>query len=119
MNCYAGKALASSGRLILVAAIALLFCGCANYYQHHYSFNKEFENGDLKNALQTLEKNVREGEGKNKFIYFANQGLLNSILGNYDASNAAFEKAFIFGEDFRINYANEAMSYLTNPNFSH
>lgn len=119
MNCHAGKALASSGRLILVAAIALLFCGCANYYQHHYSFNKEFENGDLKNALQTLEKNVREGEGKNKFIYFANQGLLNSILGNYDASNAAFEQAFIFGEDFRINYANEAISYLTNPNFSH
>lgn len=119
MNCLFGKGIPFLRRLFLFGAITLLLTGCANYYQHHYSFNKEFENGDLKNALQTLEKNARESEGKNRFIYFANNGLLNSILGNYEASNDAFEKAFIFGEDYRINYANEAISYLTNPNFSH
>jgi hypothetical protein len=108
-----------NARIGVSAILIFLLAGCANYYQHHYSFNKEFENGDLRNALQTLEKNSREGEGKNRFIYFANQGLLNAILGNYDQSNAAFEKAFVFGEDYRINYANEAISYLTNPNFSH
>ncbi len=106
-------------RLTAITFCAVLVSSCANYYQQRYSFNREFENGDLKNALQTLEKNSREGEGKNRFIYFANQGLLNSILGNYEASNAAFEKAFTFGEDYRINYANEAISYLTNPSFSH
>jgi uncharacterized protein len=91
---------------------------CANYYQHHFSFNREFENGDLRNALETLQKNTKEGEGRNRFIYFANAGLLNSILGNYQESNSDFEKAFVFGEDYRVNYANEAISYLTNPNFS-
>ena len=102
-----------------VLALVLFFlAGCANYYQHHWSFNKEFENGDLKNALQTLKENPREGEGKNRFIYFANNGLLNSILGDYEQSNKDFEKAFLFGEDQRINYANEAISYLSNPNFT-
>jgi uncharacterized protein len=103
---------------IAIVLILLVLSSCATYYQHHWSFNREFENGDLKNALQTLEKGSREGEGKNRFIYHANRGLLNSILGNYEESNAAFERAFVFGEDYRINYATEAVSYLTNPGFT-
>jgi uncharacterized protein len=113
------RILPNAAAAVSLASLLFIFSSCANYYQHHYSFNQEFENGDLKNALQTLQNNSKEAEGRNRFIYFANEGLLNSILGNYDASNAAFEKAFIFGEDYRINYANEAISYLTNPNFAH
>jgi uncharacterized protein len=107
-----------SAKQFAILTMFLVMTSCANYYQHHWSFNKEFENGDLNTALHTLKKSSREGEGRNRFIYFANEGLLNSILGNYEESNSAFEKAFLFGEDFRINYANEAVSYLTNPNFS-
>jgi uncharacterized protein len=101
--------------------VVLLFAtaGCATYYQTNWGFNKEFENGDLQQALETLRKNEKEGEGRGKFIYYANNGLLNSILGNYEQSNIEFEKAFTFGEDYRINYANEAVSFLTNPNFSY
>lgn len=102
----------------IIAFAGLCMSSCANYYQNHWSFNREFENGDLNNALHTLRKDSRQAEGKNRFIYFANEGLLNSILGNYEESNEAFEKAFIFGEDYRVNYASEAVSYLTNPNFS-
>jgi uncharacterized protein len=98
--------------------ILLILSSCANYYQHHFSFNKEFENGDLKTALEMLKRSSKESQGKNRFIYFANEGLLNSILGRYEESNAAFERAFVFGEDYRVNYANEAISYLTNPTFS-
>ena len=104
--------------MTVLTVVFVFLSGCANYYQHHWSFNKEFENGDLKNALQTLKENPREGEGKNRFIYFANNGLLNSILGDYEQSNKDLEKAFLFGEDHRINYANEAISYLSNPNFT-
>ena len=98
--------------------LLVVLSSCANYYQHNFSFNREFENGDLKNALTALEKNSREAEGKNRFIHFANEGLLNSVLGNYNASNAAFEKAFTFGEDYRINYGTEFISYLSNPTFT-
>lgn len=95
-----------------------VFISCANYYQQNLDFNKEFEKGDLHQALQSLEKKQREGQGKNRFIYFANNGLLHAILGDYEESNAYFEKAFLFGEDFRVNYFNEAGAYLVNPMFS-
>src|SRR6267154_2426568 len=40
------------------------------------------------------------------------------MMGRYEESNQFFEKAFLFGEVYRINYLNEAASYLTNPNFT-
>ena len=91
---------------------------CASYYQRHYDFNSEFEHGDLKEALETLGRNENESEGKSRFIYFVNKGLLLSVLGGYEESNEYFEKAFLFGEDYRINYVNEAASYMTNPTFT-
>src|SRR5690606_28756385 len=55
---------------------------------------------------------------KSKFIYYLNNGLLLSIMGRYEESNTYFEKAYLFGEDYRINYFNEAASYFTNPNIT-
>jgi hypothetical protein len=39
-------------------------------------------------------------------------------MGKYEASNEFLEKAFLFGEDYRINYFHEVTGYLTNPNMS-
>jgi uncharacterized protein len=89
---------------------------CATYYQKNWNFNTEFEKGDLQRALQTLQENESLASGKARFIYYANNGLLLSILGKYEESNRYFEQAFLFGEDYRINYINEAVSYLSNPN---
>lgn len=98
-------------------ALLLLF-SCASYYQKNFNFNQEFEKGDLRNALATLKKNDGESRGKGRLLYYVNMGLLESVLGDYEESNSWFEKAFLFGEDYRINYLNEAASYLTNPNFT-
>ncbi|MBL7857476.1 MAG: hypothetical protein JNM57_07290 [Cyclobacteriaceae bacterium] len=98
--------------------LLLLISSCANYYQKHWDFNSEFEKGDLQKALTTLEKQDNLASGKAKFIYFANNGLLHAVLGNYQASNEDFEKAYLFGEDYRINYVNEAAAYFTNPNLT-
>lgn len=104
---------------VLILTIALMALNaCASYYQKHFDFNSEFEHGDLREALETLSRNENESEGKSRFIYFVNRGLLLSVLGEYEASNESFEKAFLFGEDYRINYVNEAASYLTNPTFA-
>src|SRR5690606_6949460 len=101
-----------------LSILALIFGvnACATYYQSHFDFNSEFERGDLNAALDVLRKNEKEENGKARFLYYANKGLLLSILGQYEESNAAFEKAFLFGEDFRVNYLAEAASYLSNPN---
>jgi len=103
---------------ILLAVLFILINACASYYQRHFDFNSEFEHGDLRQALETLRRNENESEGKSRFIYFVNKGLLLSVLGEYQESNDYFEKAFLFGEDYRINYINEAASYLTNPTFT-
>jgi uncharacterized protein len=102
----------ATGVLII---ILVFMSGCASYYQDNLSFNHEFEKGDLSTALQTLKNSPHEAQGKNRFIYFSNKGLLYSIMGKYNESNENFEKAFLFGEDFRVNYLTEAATYLSNP----
>ncbi|MBS1979079.1 MAG: hypothetical protein JST46_17035, partial [Bacteroidetes bacterium] len=90
---------------------------CASYYQANYTFNEEFEKGDLEKALKTLRSHSSEGSGKRQFLYEVNNGLLLSMMGRYEESNQYLEKAYLYGEDYRINYLNEVGSYLTNPNF--
>lgn len=104
--------------IALLIAAGLLTTSCATYYQKHYAFNSEFEKGDLAAALEVLQQKESLANSKSKFLYFVNNGILLSILGKYEASNDYFEKAFLFGEDYRVNYFHEAAGYLTNPNMS-
>jgi hypothetical protein len=105
-----------STRLTLAITCFFFIQSCATYYQANYTFNQEFESGDLPKALSSLQSQSSEAYGKRQFLYFVNNGLVLSMLGRYEESNAYFEKAYLFGEDYRINYLNEATSYLTNPN---
>lgn len=105
-------------RLTISTILVLALSSCATYYQKHYDFNSEFEKGDLSGALNVLQKNEALANSKTKFLYFVNNGLLLSILGKYEESNKYFEKAFLFGEDHRINYFHEAAGFFTNPNMS-
>lgn len=105
-----------SSCLKIITIIALLTIqSCATYYQANFTFNQEFENGNLPKALNSLQSQFSEASGKRQFLYFVNNGLVLSMLGKYEESNDYFEKAYLFGEDYRINYLNEAASYLTNP----
>jgi hypothetical protein len=72
----------------------------------------------LDKAYKTLQEHSSQAHGKKEFLYFVNNGLVLSMMGKYAESNEYFEKAFLFGEDYRTNYLNEAASYLTNPNFT-
>ena len=98
------------GIIILIGAQS-----CATYYQSNYSFNASFEQGELNAALEDLQSSNSRDYKKTKFLYLSNNGLLLSILGKYEESNDYLERAYLFGEDYRKNYLNEAASYLTNP----
>ncbi|MBY0433924.1 MAG: hypothetical protein K2U26_07430 [Cyclobacteriaceae bacterium] len=102
------------------ASLVFIFVmtSCATYYQSNFTFNEEFQKGDIEKALATLRSRPSEASGKKQFLYQVNNGLLLSLLGRYEESNDFFEKAYIYGEDYRVNYLNEAASYLTNPNFT-
>jgi hypothetical protein len=96
-------------------AALLILQSCATYYQSNFTFNQDFETGDLDKALANLRAHASEANGKRAFLYDVNNGLVLSLLGRYAESNQYFEKAYLFGEDYRKNYLNEAESYLTNP----
>jgi uncharacterized protein len=103
--------------LKLSILFTIFFVGsCATYYQSNTAFNQNFEKGNLNDALLTLQSNSTEARGKREFLFYVNNGLVLSMLSRYQESNEYFEKAFIFGEDYRKNYINEVASYLTNPN---
>jgi uncharacterized protein len=102
----------------LIFSLLTLFVvvGCApTYYQKNYNFNSEFEKGELSHALEILQGSEHQAEGRSRFIYFVNNGLLLSILGKYEESNEYLERAFLFGEDYHVNYLREGASYFSNP----
>src|SRR5688572_6056548 len=93
----------------------MLISACATYYETSNDFSKEFELGNIERALDVLKDDRQYSKANNKLLYHVNRGLLLSMEGEYEASNKAFEKAYLFGEDFKVNYFAEAASYLTNP----
>lgn len=103
---------------IFFLTLALLTASCATYYHQHHDFNSQFEKGDLPKALEVLQKKESLANSKSKFLYFVNNGLVLSIIGKYEASNDFFERAYLFGEDYHVNYFHEAAGYMTNPNMS-
>ncbi|MFM8914368.1 MAG: hypothetical protein ACKOE6_15835, partial [Flammeovirgaceae bacterium] len=58
--------------------LALLTSNCATYYQSNYEFNRQFESGNLKDAEQNLKKRAGQANGKDRFLYFVNKGLVLS-----------------------------------------
>lgn len=105
-------------KVLIILSIIILVSSCATYYQSNVTFNEEFEKGELDKALSTLRSRPSEAAGKKQFLFDVNNGLLLSLMGRYEESNEYFEKAYVYGEDYHINYLNEVGSYLTNPNFN-
>lgn len=97
----------------------VVFCGsCATYYQLNQNFNRSFELGNLPEAEKLLNDNKGAENSKDKFLYFLNKGTVAALLDKPSESNAYFEKAFLFGEDYKVNYVNEIGSFLTNPSLT-
>lgn len=89
---------------------------CATYYQLNFAFNQDFERGNMEGAQSTLNaKSKKLAKGKERFLYHLNQGTVAALLDQMEESNAHFEKAFIYGEDYQVNYANEIGAFLVNP----
>jgi uncharacterized protein len=95
--------------------IAICLTSCATYYQANVGFNKAFESGNLSGALQTLKNQAGHAKGKDRFLYFVNKGLVLSMMGQYEESNQFFEDAYLFWEDYKVDYFSEGASYLVNP----
>ncbi len=102
-------------RKVIILLFLLLLSSCATYYQANIEFNRNFESGNLNEALKTLRNKSSRATNHDRFLYFVNKGLVLSMLGQYEESNEYFEKAYLFWEDFKVDYFSEGASYLINP----
>ncbi len=100
---------------IFALLILIGLSSCATYYQTNQKFNSEFQQGKLEAAEKTLSSDKKGEEGRNRFLYLVNQGVVNSMMGNYELSNNYLEKAYIFGEDHRKSVGEEALAMVSNP----
>lgn len=98
--------------LVLSLFFALFLSSCATYYQVNTAFNSQFEQGNLEAAEKQLKATKTK---KTKFLYLANRGVVNTLTGNYEASNQLLEKAYIYQQDYQKNYLDEGASFLVNP----
>ena len=81
-----------------------LFSSCASYYQKSYLFQEQFSTGNLEQAQAFLISQKKAAEKKDRLLYFLDRGVVEQMLGNYEASNEYFEKAYIYNQDFRKNF---------------
>lgn len=99
----------------IIVSLMMLVSACASFYEVSHDFNYQFENGNIDEAISELKNDKQYQKSNVQLLYYANLGLLRSMKGDYIKSNKAFEKAYLFGEDYKVNYLAEAASYLTNP----
>ena len=90
---------------------------CLSYYQKNIEFQTNFENGRFKEAQSSLDVLKDKKLRKTLILQKLNQGVVSSYLNEYEKSNKYFEEAYILGEDYQQNFANEVGSFLLNPNF--
>jgi hypothetical protein len=102
-------------KTLIIGITMVLFSACASFYEVSYDFNREFENGNIDRALEQLQRDRQYAKSNAKLLFYLNNGLLLSMKGQYNESNEFFERAYLFGEDFKVNYVSEAASYLVNP----
>lgn len=100
---------------LIIVCLMMLVSACATFYEASQGFNTEFENGNINEALTTLKNDKQYHKSNVQLLYYLNMGVLQSMKGEYAKSNKAFEKAFLFGEDYKVNYGLEAASFLVNP----
>ncbi len=104
-------------RLVFVVGLLLFVfaSGCATYYQKNRVFQERFVQGEIEEANKTLNKSSKKVKDKDKLLYYFQKGVVLQMLGEYEESNQYLEKAYIFSEDYRKNYAIELASLFTNP----
>ena len=103
------------GRIGFVLFVVLCVSSCVSYYVKYEKFNSNFEQGRFEVADAVLASNTKESSKKSRLLYFLNRGVVNSYIGNYDASNEFFEQAYNVSEQQSVNPLDEGLSFLLNP----
>lgn len=107
--------IATKNIVISIVLTIFLFSSCASYYQKSYQFQQQFSSGNIKEAQAFLISQKKAAEKKDRLLFFLDRGVVEQMLGNYEASNVYFEKAYLYNQDFRKNFKYDIIGSLANP----
>ncbi|TRX70592.1 COG3014 family protein [Carboxylicivirga sp. M1479] len=100
---------------IFALFFTILLVGCATYYEKTIKLQSLIASGQFEAAEKELAKDTKGEEGKNRYLYFCNRGVVSFMNGQYEMSNEYFNKADYYVEDFSKSLGNEALALVTNP----
>jgi hypothetical protein len=100
--------------IILIGSCFFIVLGCATYYQSNLRFNNYFLAGNMQGANKELDSRKKPEKQNDRFIYYANRGLVASMMNNFSLSNQYFETAHQLIDDYQSDYLREGMSMLFN-----
>lgn len=100
---------------VLTILISILLFGCATYYEQNIKLQSLITSGQFEAAEKELNKDTKGAEGKNRYLYFCNRGVVSFMNGQYELSNDYFNKADYYVEDYSKSLGSEALALITNP----
>jgi hypothetical protein len=100
---------------LLILFLAIVNIGYAQSGLDLSGFYSSFNNYQYQNCVEYMGAFTEQSEGKDRLIWFLNNGVTHSYAGNYEQSNAYFTQAQNYFNEIKINMGNEALAYMLNP----
>ncbi len=100
----------------LLLLLLIGFQSCGTYNSKTSDIESDLFNGNFDKAVVGIEKNKFLKKKRNKLLYLMEKGKVEHMRGNYEASNALLEQAYILIDDrIKTNAGQAVASKLTNP----
>ncbi len=100
---------------VVLGLVSVFLNSCQTYYFANEEFNNAYRAGNFEFCKTWLEKHKPGKRSKTKFLYEANLGMISFIQNEKDASDKAFEQAFLLAEDYQKKAGEGVAALLTNP----
>jgi hypothetical protein len=101
--------------IAFMAAQLLQLSGCATYYNRHQAFQEDWQAADYPAAIVQLDKDVKKVPERDRLLFLLEKASTLRALDSLEASNQAYEEAFLISEDLRTSIAEGALSLVSNP----
>lgn len=111
------KATKNTVSTVIVALLLLIvFQSCGTYNTNTSDIESNLFNGEFDKAVTSIDKNKFLLKDRNRLLYLMEKGKVEHLRGNYDASNALFEQAYIMLDDrIKTNTGQAIAAKFTNP----
>jgi len=94
---------------------AVVFGGCATYYQKNLNLNKAIEQGRFEEANKLLDKDTKTPKNKDRLLYYLNRGYVSWMLNDQNSSIKYLNTSEQIIDDYSRQFGSEALALITNP----